>query len=232
MPRCLPLIGRVVVLVSSVAVACGTAAAGVVLNQIDTFSDGSLQGWEEGSISPNPPTNEPTGGPAGAGDRFLRNASSGGPLAGSRQVTFNRAQWAGNYNAAGVSRISMNLANFGQTTLYMRVAVESAQVAGAWWASTSPVQLPAGSGWQTVDFDLTPGSMSDLTNGLLSLPAVLENVATLRVLSARFNPAFVGDSMVSVVGMDNVRATAVPEPATGALIALPWLAGRRRRSVG
>lgn len=217
-------------LVCAVGVAAGAARAAVNFGQVDPFTDGTTQGWEEGSVSPNPPTNEPTGGPGGAGDRFLRNASSGGALAGSRQVTYNRAQWAGNYNAAGVTRISMNLANFGPTTLYMRVAVESAQIANAWWASTTAVQLPSGSGWQTVHFDLTPAAMTDLTNGLLSLSAVLDNVATLRVLSARVNPAFIGDSTVSVVGMDNIRA--IPEPATLGLIALPFLAARRRRSIG
>ena len=59
--------------------ASATPLAAVTLGQQDTFSDGSTQGWSEGLVSPNPPTNIATGGPAGAGDRYLQNISSGEP---------------------------------------------------------------------------------------------------------------------------------------------------------
>src|SRR3712207_4557029 len=56
----------------------------VTLGQVDTFQDGSTMNWQEGGNSPNPPTNVASGGPAGAGDRYLENDSSGGFGAGSR----------------------------------------------------------------------------------------------------------------------------------------------------
>lgn len=69
--------------------------AQVTAGQVDDFEDGTVQGWMEGAISPNPPTNIATGGPAGAGDNFLQNISvipvSG--TVGRRMAMFNTAQW-------------------------------------------------------------------------------------------------------------------------------------------
>src|SRR5688500_16552807 len=79
-----------------------STASAVTFGQLDNFQSGTTAGWDHGSRSDNPPTDIPTGGPAGAGDRFLRNVSQGSG-AGSRQVMFNQAQWTGNYSAAGVT---------------------------------------------------------------------------------------------------------------------------------
>lgn len=211
-----------------------SASAGraqVQFGQIDTFSDGATQGWAEGPPSSNPPQVQLTGGPAGAGDAWLQNISTGTGTEGSRQVMFNRAQWAGNYNAAGVSRITADVANFGPTTLYVRVGVESSLLGSAWWVSRSAVVLPAGSGWRAASFDLTADAMNDLTNGTLGLPAVLNGVGTLRLFSAQSGATFLGDRIAGVLGVDNIRATAVPEPATAGLLlaAAAFAAGRRRR---
>lgn len=203
--------------------------AQVQFGQVDTFEDGSAMGWVHGDPSTLQPQNQPTGGPGGDGDRWLRNVSTGTGSAASRHVMFNRAQWRGNYGAAGVSRLTADVANFGATTLYLRVAVESANLGSAWWVSSQPVPLPPGSGWQTVVFDLTPGAMTDLTNGNLTLAQVLENVGTLRVLSARTTPTFLGDRVNATLGIDNLRATAIPEPAALAAVATAVLLARPNR---
>src|SRR5688572_16024391 len=80
--------------------------AQVVFGQVDDSQDGTTMGWDEGSASINPPTNQPTGGPAGANDRYLQNISSGGGGAGSRMVMLNfTPRWDGDYNAVGVTRL-------------------------------------------------------------------------------------------------------------------------------
>jgi hypothetical protein len=188
------------------------AHARIVFGQVDTFSDGTNQSWIEGQPSTNPPVNQPTGGPAGVGDAWLRNQSTGGGGPGARQVMFNLVQWTGDYNAAGVNRISADMANFGTTTLNMRVAVQAASIGQSWWVSRTAVVIPPGGGWREVTFDLTPQAMADLTGGIITLGALLNEVSTLRILSAT-NITFQGSSFNSVLGVDNIRATAVPEPA-------------------
>src|SRR2546421_7369692 len=84
--------------------------------------------------------------------------------AGSRQVMFNASQWTGNYIAAGVTRINAMLANFGSTTLYMRIALQGGP-GFSQYGSTNPIVLPPNSGWQPVTFDLTTASMSLIGGG-------------------------------------------------------------------
>ena len=115
-------------------------AGAVTVGQVDDFQGGTTQGWLEGAISPNPPTNVPDGGPLGVGDNYLQNVSSGGFGAGSRQVMFNLVQWSGDYVTAGVTRIEADMANFGATALSMRIAIEGGAPLGR-YGSTSAVNL-------------------------------------------------------------------------------------------
>src|SRR5204862_1256359 len=123
--------------VSWCGLALGAAipARAVDFGQIDDFQDGTAMAWDEGIVSPNRPTNVANGGPAGAGDAYLRNVSTGGVGgSGSRQVMFNRSQWTGDFGAAGVTRIEGDLANFGTTPLSIRVALKGPM--GSWYVST------------------------------------------------------------------------------------------------
>src|SRR5580704_1363575 len=87
-----------------------TPVSGITLGQIDTFQDASTDGWTDGSAGDNLAI-VTTGGPAGFNDYFLQ-VSSGGSFP-SRLITFNDSQWLGNYVAAGVTRVEMDLKNFG-----------------------------------------------------------------------------------------------------------------------
>jgi hypothetical protein len=170
--------------------------------QVDDFEDGTTMGWEEGAPSPNPPVNVPDGGPGGAGDAYLENASSGGTGAGSRMVMFNNAQWTGDYVAAGVVALQADLINLGASDLPMRVAVEGA--GGGRYASVDPVVLPAGSGWLLVVFDLTDAGMVQV-GGAQTLAEVLASVTELRVLASNV-PDWNGAALVATVGMDNLAS--------------------------
>jgi hypothetical protein len=178
--------------------------AAVSFGQSDTFQDGSTLNWSEGLSSPNPPTNISTGGPAGAGDRFLENVSTGGFGAGSKMVMFNEVQWTGNYVAAGIDRITTQMANFGSGTLYMRVAIRGG-AGSSIYSSTTATQLPPDGIWHPFTFDLTT---SDLTNigGADTLAQVLGSVSEIRILSAIGGPAFSGDPIQATLGVDNITA--------------------------
>lgn len=189
------------------AIACALLpqhADAIDFGQVDDFQDGTTRQWEEGGPSPNPPTNIATGGPSGAGDRYLQNVSSGGGGAGSRMVMFNTGRWTGNYIAKGVDRISAQLANFGTTTLYMRVAIRGGSNSSV-YCTNSPVVLPPNAPWRSANFDLTDATMTNVGGGN-TLEEVLSNVIEVRILSAIGGVTFAGDPIAGVLGIDNITA--------------------------
>jgi len=94
------------------------------VGQIDTFEDGTTQNWVVGLLGAphaNPPINVSSGGPSGVDDNYLRLTAVGGAGPGSRLSTINLNQWAGDYITDGITAISMDLYNQGQTDLYLRL---------------------------------------------------------------------------------------------------------------
>jgi PEP-CTERM motif len=213
------------------------SAAPITLGQIDTFEDGTTQGWlinllGMGSPPLPVPANVPGGGPAGAGDNFLGMVSTGIPLtAGNRMTVLNATQWAGDYLAGGVTAISMDVANFGPTDVNLRLLFEDAMggpptnVA----VSTNSIFLPAFSGfggWTTVIFPINPGSLTALSGNVNS---ALSNTTILRIFDSAAL-TFPGTPSLAIMGFDNITATSVPEPATLLLLGTGMaLALRRRR---
>src|SRR5262245_1415374 len=76
--------------------------AQITVNQVDTFSSGTA-GWMQGHPGG---VSVQMGEPGGATDPFLQVLSDGSGSEGKLTV-FNRAQWLGNYNTAGVTSIEM-----------------------------------------------------------------------------------------------------------------------------
>lgn len=185
-------------------------ASAVTGAQTDDFEDGTTQGWMEGVLSPNPPINVPAGGPAGVGDGYLENLSDGGLLAGGRQVVFNRAQWAGDYLAAQVISLEMDLVNLGASELSIRIALEGAF--GERYGSTTAFPLPADGAWHHASFGLAGGELAQII-GLAPLETVLAGVTELRILSAAAGPVWEGDIVVSTLGVDNVTTVSLTVPA-------------------
>jgi hypothetical protein len=172
---------------------------------VDTFQNGLTAGWSEGAASLNPPTVVSDGGPGGAGDAYLQNISSGFGSGGGRMVEFNQDQWTGDYAAAHVTRISMDLANLGSTPLAIRVSIQG-QATGTRFASTDAFPLPPdGGSWHHATFLLTPAALTSV-GGPDPLATVLGNVSEVRILSAANGPTFIGDSVAGTLGVDNVRA--------------------------
>jgi hypothetical protein len=186
---------------------CSQVSA-ITLNQVDDFEDGTEMEWREG-FSPNPPTNEASGGPAGLDDNFLQNVSLGGEgFEGTRMIMFNTAQWSGDYLAAGVERIAADMANLGSTELSMRIALAkgtSAQFA-TWYVSADPLILPEDSGWTEGNFGLSADDLVCVNAcAVATLEEVLANVDILRILSSTV-PRFQGDQIAATLGVDNISA--------------------------
>jgi hypothetical protein len=173
----------------------------------------------------------PNGGPLGAGDQYLQITSLGGAGAGSRMVAINSSQWAGDYLSSGISGIAMDLRNFGNSDLTIRLLLEDpvlgppADVA----VTTFGFALPAGGGWTRAFFAIAPSSMTALSGDVNTL---LGNTTFLRIIDSPTPANAV--PIVGVLGVDNISAvpdeSVVPEPATllpvfGVLV---WLVVARR----
>jgi hypothetical protein len=210
----------------------GTVATSqaVVFGQTDDFEDGTTQGWISallGAPNPNPPVNVGTGGPAGTDDSYLLITSNGLTGPGGRLVSMNLSQWSGDYTTAGVTTITMDVKNFGNDDLNLRLLFETVGGQGPSdiATTTNSVFLAGGSGWTTVQFDI---SADDLTSLLGSVDTALSSASVLRIFNsptASFPPVI----STSSLGVDNVHA--VPEPASLAAMVggLAFLARRRRR---
>lgn len=220
---------------SSLAMAVSSA-------QLDDFSDDTLQGWQMGfaSITNTHLSNIANGGPAGAGDNFLEVVADGTNAAGGRLTFFNQAQWAGDYLAAGVTSIAMDLKNFSSSEiLNLRLGIEGGffdssvgLFFGGLYATTASVSLASGSDWTRVIFSLAPGDLvpvsgqSGVTGNDVS--AALGNVLELRLLNSA-NPDWAGLPVSATLGFDNIHV--VPLPPTLVLFGsgLVVLLARRRK---
>jgi hypothetical protein len=201
----------------SVVVASARVGQCVTLNQVDLFQ-GSKDNWTDGHGGVNG-TLVTTGGPNGAGDSYLQ-VSSGTFDSEPRLVTFNEAQWTGNYIAAGVNAISMSLKNFGASTLPIRITIRDAaggQTVGG-YSSKNPFMLPADGQWHTAQFLLDAADMTPVGfSGLPPLATELTAVQDFRLVSAG-QPSIIGDAINARIGVDDIRAGSVPEPTAYSLL--------------
>jgi hypothetical protein len=197
----------------------------VVLGQVDDFQDGTVENWNgaAGFFSND------DGGPAGAGDLFLRVTSSGqkfGP--GSRVASFNETQWAGDYLSAGITAIQADMANFGPTDLNMRVLLLFG--GGGDFASTDGVIVPADGVWRTYTLGLTAADLTFVPfSGTGVLNDTLNSVGRLLIRHGDSPDGIGGGTpILGDIGMDNI--TAIPEPGAALLMLLGAVAVRRARA--
>jgi hypothetical protein len=221
------------------------AAWAISVGQIDSFGDGTLQGWRMGfnATTLSHQENIADGGPAGAGDNFLQIVADGTAVAGGRLTVFNQTQWTGDYTAAGVTAIAMDLKNISSSeALNLRLAINggyrdaSFNIIGGVFATSTSITLDSGSDWTRVVFSLKPGDLvvpADVgrSSNVLGndVQATLASVQELRLLNSAI-PDWDGLPVGATLGIDNIRA--VPLPATLALFGsgLVTILTRRRKS--
>jgi hypothetical protein len=216
----------------------GHVSAAPLIGQVDTFEDGTTQGWSVnllgGGFHPTPPSNQ-TGGQGGADDNYLVLQSIGGGGGGSKLSAANLdPRWTGDYLAAGVTAITMDVINLGQTDLFLRFGFED-PIPGppANIAFTDAVFVPAGSGWMNIQFLVGPAHLTALIG---TVEQALSNTTVVRLYHSDVpnfpNPVQPVPSISALLGVDNITAVgAVPEPSTLALLGLAMatrLARRRR----
>lgn len=205
-------------------------AHAIVLGQIDTFNSGSTQDWRVGSPHPLPPTVSTGGGIGGADDHYLLLRAEGGSGPASRLAIQNTEQWSGNYIAAGITALTMDVNNFGSSSLSLRLLFDGddgTNSARAW--SAVPLVVPAASGWQRLVFPVTAADLRAAGGGNVQL--ALSSAYSVRLYHG-VSSSFPGGSVVATLGVDNI--TAVPEPTSALLLALGLgvLVWRRRGAGG
>jgi len=201
-----------------------TAALGSGL--LDNFTNGTLQNWSSSAA----PTNQASGGPAGAGDRYLQLVASGAPLS-----AVNEFQWAGNAIAVQADRIEVDLNNSGPDPVSVRVMLltpgcESGGTACTAWTSTNPTALASGSGWTPATFSITEANLTRVL-GSDSYNTSLANVERVIIRHDDGTPDApnVATNVNSTLGVDNVE---LPEPSglAGLVAGAALVAALRRRS--
>lgn len=209
----------------------GWSLPAITIGQLDTFEDGTTMGWFVPGVSPNPPANEPNGGPEGTGDAYLKLTATGSNAPGGRLAVLNESQWSGDYLTAGVTLILMDVNNFGPDDVYARLLFEDFAGAGppVNLALTDAVLVPAGSGWQRVAFSIQESNLIALIG---TASGALANVDTIRIFHNP-DPDFPGPGVgippvTTLLGVDNITA-AVPEPSTLSLLTVGLLLALQRR---
>jgi hypothetical protein len=195
-------------------------ARAVVGTEVDTFQDGTTEGWTGGSS----PVNIADGGPAGLGDRYLKLTANF-----SNMASYNPTQWSGNYTAAGITDIEADImVTPGSDPGAIRLVIFGPTLSR--WTSVNAWPIPADGAWHHVKFPL---SLASMVNVLTTSDTYGQTLAGADRLMFRQDPGVAtanGTPYTGSIGIDNVKAITVPEPASLALLApLGLICARRRR---
>jgi hypothetical protein len=191
-----------------------TTGFAVTLGQIDDFETGNSQGWGNGGGGA-PPPNILTGGPSGPSDHYLSFSADGTTNQGGKLTLINSIQWAGNFSAAGVQAVSMDVTNEGPTPISLRIMLTNSlnrQPNGTTVVSTTPVTVPVGAGWIHAVFPIDPShlTLSAGTNASAALTGAVE----MRIFHSPV-PAFPGPPVIAQLGLDNIKALRGPTANAG-----------------
>lgn len=198
-------------------------AEAITLGQIDRFQSGTVLDW--GSPSEGNADAVLTGGADGVADGYLSVETFD-----FHWGTNNRSQWSGDYAAAGVTAIELDVRAFGPDEVNFRLLLFGP---GGTWATTPRYHPTLGGGWEHAVFSLLPGDMRYVPGsgaapgGTGVFQDTLADVTTLLIRNDLETPAIPGNHPLHITtthGLDNIEA--VPEPATMTLVAMLSLLGQ------
>ena len=177
----------------------------ISLNLIDDFEGFTAENWTKGDNSSLHNQNIVTDGPNGVDDNFLRVQSNGSTGSNSKLVTFNNAQWLGDYVDAGVTYISMDVRNSGSNVIILRLAFENDNWSNdPRWSSINPIAVIPGQGWQTIAFPIDENSLSKLGHNN-SYSGTFNRITELRIIH-NDTPSWEGDPIDAILDIDNIQA--------------------------
>lgn len=200
----------------------GSPTFGITLMQSTNFSSGT-GAWGHGQVHLGEPVVQADAGPNGPNDSALIVSSSGTDGPGSRLVVINRsAAWQGDYLSAGVSAIALDLRNLAADPNSAALGIRLGLSGPGGRILTDAVSLPAGAGWQSFSFSLSPDDFVNVNAATAS--STLGNVTEIRVIHnvTGTTPAWFGSRVAGSFRADNI--TAIPEPSLMVLFGAGMLA--------
>jgi len=190
-----------------------TQSQGVTLPLSDDFQDGSTQSWTGSDTA-----NLSDVGPTGVGDLSLEVTSV------KRFVTYNQTQWSGDWNAASISQISLDVrhANPYDLVLWLGVSQGSPGFGGSGdtYVTNQSITVPGDDNWHLILFNVTSADFDPAPANSTAVPdaaAALSAVSQLRIIH-NTSQEFIGEFASGVALFDNIQV--VPEPASLALAGL------------
>jgi hypothetical protein len=176
-----------------------------VVGRVDTFEDGTTQGWGGSYSSLTPlPLQVASDGPAGPNDGFMVISTNGFHLATRNQ---SRA-WTGDYLSVGVKAISVDLIHLtGNVDVRLQLSLFGP---GGMFATVERTQpLHAQTGWFRHTFGLTARDLVHVADGTGRLEDTLRQVTRILIRHdtatpspPRSHPPHIAAS----VGIDNITA--------------------------
>lgn len=193
------------------AMPCGAA---ITVGHVDDFQDGTTQSWRVGSNNPFP-ANVADAGPDGVGDHSLYSTTEPLPnLIVFTDTPDNSGNWEGDWTAAGVGRISLDVRNPTEFDLSIRLGI--AGPGGVFGGgsgdtyATDAIVVPSGdtNAWHSITFNVLAEDFHNWQG--IDIDAALTEVGHFRVFH---NPSFnfIGTGPAEFY-LDNILALA-PAPA-------------------
>lgn len=181
---------------------CLAPARAIVNGQFDTFEDGTSEFWGYGLgdwlVKP--------GGPGGMSDNYMELFADGSGFQG-KFVAFNRSQWLGNYTAAQVNAIEMDIKAFsivGAPNVNMRLAFRSSTAGGSpGYVTTFAATITADGQWHHAVFRFSTLTAVGVPPPLAT---VLAGPAEVRIMNSTSPNTVTGDNVAGFLGIDNIHA--------------------------
>jgi hypothetical protein len=190
-------------------------ARAITVGQVDDFEDGTLMDWHG-----NQTFNVADIGPNGVGDNVLWIDSNVRMIAVSDKTLDPLApilptKWTGNYTAAGVTAISMDVSNpnFYPLNLFLGISANQTLISlgrGATYITDYSFVIPADDQWYNVTFPVTASDFVPSETNTEATPvgaaAILQNVRQLRIFHSTVPGEFRGDEVAGHFLLDNITA--------------------------
>ncbi|MDA0660272.1 MAG: hypothetical protein O3C60_15740 [Planctomycetota bacterium] len=120
--------------------------------------------------------------------------------------------WIGDYIAAGIQAVSLDVNNLGATDLSLRLTFGTStapSLGGLWLASATAIPIPAASGWTRIQFPVTTSALQAVQGVGATFASVMNSVAAIRILHANV-PDNNGSNITGILGIDNIFALGAP----------------------
>jgi hypothetical protein len=192
-------------------------AAQITVGHVDDFQDGTTQGWLGATVEAIADA-----GPNGAGDTALRASATGAPLGpNGKLIVYNNGNgdpWTGNWAAAGVVQIALDVRNPNAFPLTMRLAIAGPDGffggGGGDTHSTDGISVAGDNAWHSITFGVLADNFTPLDLMYPDVAAALAHVTHFRVLHHPEH-SFVGEAIDADFIIDNIRAIGATTPVPG-----------------